>query len=81
MVSEFSQVSPRFSRLPIPDFEFKTVNFVVPGQGLTNLVLSSQTLGPEMSEGVKKSPDVQRGIAETVIPDSCTADSNQSTMY
>ncbi|MEZ9906854.1 lipase, partial [Vibrio breoganii] len=29
---------------------------------------------PEMSEGVKKSPDVQRGIAETVIPDTCTAE-------
>ena len=45
MVSEFSQDSPLF--------KFKTVNFVVPGQGLTNLVLSSQTLGPEMSDGVK----------------------------
>ncbi|TCN75434.1 virulence factor lipase-like protein [Vibrio crassostreae] len=66
MVSEFSQDSPLF--------QFKTVNFVVPGQGLTNLVLSSQTLGPEMSEGVKKSPDVQRSIAETVIPESCDAE-------
>ncbi|WP_454440114.1 alpha/beta fold hydrolase [Vibrio bathopelagicus] len=63
MVSEFSQDSPLF--------KFKTVNFVVPGQGLTNLVLSSQTLGPEMSEGVKKSPDVQRSIAETVTSESC----------
>ncbi|PTP78524.1 alpha/beta hydrolase-fold protein [Vibrio splendidus] len=70
MVSEFSQVSPDFHTNS--DFAFNTVNFVVPGQGLTNLVLSSQTLGPEMSEGVKKSPDVQRGIAETVIPDICT---------
>lgn len=66
MVSEFSQDSPLF--------KFKTVNFVVPGQGLTNLVLSSQTLGPEMSEGVKKSPDVQRSIAETVIPESCNVE-------
>lgn len=72
MVSEFSQLSPDFHSNS--DFEFSTVNFVVPGQGLTNLVLSSQTLGPEMSEGVKKSPDVQRGIAETVIPDTCIAE-------
>ncbi|MCX2757352.1 lipase [Vibrio sp. Sgm 22] len=27
-----------------------------------------------MPEGVKKSPDVQRGIAETVIPDTCTTE-------
>ncbi|WP_061025568.1 lipase [Vibrio splendidus] len=74
MVSEFSQVSPDFHSDTNTNFEFNTVNFVVPGQGLTNLVLSSQTLGPEMSEGVKKSPDVQRGIAETVIPDTCTAE-------
>ncbi|MGI9875822.1 lipase [Vibrio chagasii] len=72
MVSEFSQTSPDFHSDTNSNFEFNTVNFVVPGQGLTNLVLSSQTLGPEMSEGVKKSPDVQRGIAETVIPDVCT---------
>ncbi len=71
MVSEFSQASPDFRSDTNSNFEFNTVNFVVPGQGLTNLVLSSQTLGPEMSEGVKKSPDVQRGIAETVIPDTC----------
>lgn len=72
MVSEFSQVKDGF---PVNTaFGFNTVNFVVPGQGLTNLVLSSQTLGPEMSEGVKKSPDVQRSIAETVIPDICTAE-------
>ncbi|RLQ19307.1 lipase [Vibrio sp. SBT000027] len=70
MVSEFSQASRELTANS--DFAFNTVNFVVPGQGLTNLVLSSQTLGPEMSEGVKKSPDVQRGIAETVIPDICT---------
>lgn len=70
MVSEFSQNHPKFA--------FDTVNFVVPGQGLTNLVLSSQTLGPEMSEAVKKSPDVQRSIAETVLPDVCTPEaSNQ----
>ncbi|PMO37032.1 lipase [Vibrio splendidus] len=72
MVSEFSQASPDFHSDTNTNFEFNTVNFVVPGQGLTNLVLSSQTLGPEMSEGVKKSPDVQRGIAETVIPNTCT---------
>ncbi|MDH5938001.1 lipase [Vibrio splendidus] len=72
MVSEFSQASPDFHSDTNTNFEFNTVNFVVPGQGLTNLVLSSQTLGPEMSEGVKKSPDVQRGISETVIPDTCT---------
>ncbi|MEZ8653665.1 lipase [Vibrio splendidus] len=72
MVSEFSQVKDGFPSNS--EFEFNTVNFVVPGQGLTNLVLSSQTLGPEMSEGVKKSPDVQRGIAETIIPDTCTAE-------
>lgn len=72
MVSEFSQVKDGF---PVNTaFGFNTVNFVVPGQGLTNLVLSSQTLGPEMSEGVKKSPDVQRSIAETVIPDICTTE-------
>ncbi|MFZ3407073.1 lipase [Vibrio chagasii] len=74
MVSEFSQASPDFHFDTNSNFEFNTVNFVVPGQGLTNLVLSSQTLGPEMSEGVKKSPDVQRSIAETVIPDICTAE-------
>ncbi len=74
MVSEFSQASPDFHSDTNSNFEFNTVNFVVPGQGLTNLVLSSQTLGPEMSEGVKKSPDVQRGIAETVIPDICTVE-------
>ncbi|PML48316.1 lipase [Vibrio lentus] len=71
MISEFSQ--------PETEFAFKTVNFVVPGQGLTNLVLSSQTLGPEMSDGVKDSPDVQRGIAEIVIPETCTTkESNQT---
>ncbi|CAH6937009.1 Lipase [Vibrio chagasii] len=74
MVSEFSQASRDFHSDTNSNFEFNTVNFVVPGQGLTNLVLSSQTLGPEMSEGVKQSPDVQRGIAETVIPDVCTTD-------
>ncbi|WP_434567635.1 lipase [Vibrio chagasii] len=72
MVSEFSQ--PTRDLGGNSDFAFNTVNFVVPGQGLTNLVLSSQTLGPEMSEGVKKSPDVQRSIAETVIPDICNAE-------
>ncbi|WP_114635239.1 alpha/beta fold hydrolase [Vibrio splendidus] len=76
MVSEFSQETRELQANS--DFSFNTVNFVVPGQGLTNLVLSSQTLGPEMSEGVKKSPDVQRSIAETVVPESCVTDtSNQ----
>ncbi|USD44144.1 Ig-like domain-containing protein [Vibrio sp. SCSIO 43135] len=70
MITEFTQNNPAFS--------LKTANFVVPGQGLTNLTLSSKTLGPEMSEAVKKSPDVQRSIAETVIPNTCTASaSNQ----
>ncbi|UQV23294.1 alpha/beta fold hydrolase [Vibrio sp. J383] len=68
MISEFSQNDS--------DFTFKTVNFAVPGQGLTNLVLSSQTLGPEMSDGVKNSPDVQRGIAETFIPETCTPETS-----
>lgn len=72
MVSEFSQETRELQANS--DFSFNTVNFVVPGQGLTNLVLSSQTLGPEMSEGVKKSPDVQRSIAETVVPESCVTD-------
>ncbi|MEZ8732873.1 lipase [Vibrio splendidus] len=81
MVSEFSQASSDFHSDTNTNFEFNTVNFVVPGQGLTNLVLSSQTLGPEMSEGVKKSPDVQRGIAETVIPDICNIEAtNQQCM-
>ncbi|MEZ8626330.1 alpha/beta fold hydrolase [Vibrio splendidus] len=74
MVSEFSQETRELQANS--DFSFNTVNFVVPGQGLTNLVLSSQTLGPEMSEGVKKSPDVQRSIAETVIPENCDAENN-----
>ena len=70
MVSEFSFAKDAVD----PDFKFETVSFVVPGQGLTNLTLASKTLGPEMSEGVKKSPDVQRAIAETVIPDICTSE-------
>lgn len=71
MISEFTQNTPEY-----PDREdtlgFKTANFVVPGQGLTNLVLNSHTLRTETTEGVKKSADVQRSIAETVIPDICT---------
>jgi len=68
MVSEMSQdiIPARTS-----DLSYKTVNFVVPGQGLVNLVLTSDMLGPETKESVKKSPDIQRGIAETVIPEQC----------
>ncbi|MBW3697757.1 lipase [Vibrio sp. T187] len=72
MVSEFSWDDQNSNT----GFEFETVNFVVPGQGLTNLTLASKTLGPEMSEGVKKSPDVQRAIAETVLPDICTPEAS-----
>ncbi|PMH32649.1 lipase [Vibrio lentus] len=68
MISEFSQNDSNFA--------LKTVNFAVPGQGLTNLVLSSQTLGPEMSDGVKNSPDVQRSIAEALIPEICTPETS-----
>jgi len=70
MVSEMSQ-----KLVPGPsgdiNLSYKTVNFVVPGQGLVNLVLTSGLLGPETEESVKKSPDIQRGIAETVIPNQC----------
>lgn len=70
MVSEMSQTTIQ----PITrtqDLTYKTVNFAVPGQGLVNLVLTSDMLGPETEESVKKSPDIQRGIAETVIPEQC----------
>lgn len=75
MVSEMSQnlVS---APSQVIDLSYKTVNFVVPGQGLVNLVLTSDLLGPETEESMKKSPDIQRGIAETVIPELC--DSNTS---
>ncbi|WP_392340898.1 hypothetical protein [Moritella marina] len=69
MVSEMSQTPS--AALRTNDLSYKTVNFVVPGQGLVNLVLTSDLLGPETEESVKKSPDIQRGIAETVIPDLC----------
>ncbi|MCG9597971.1 Ig-like domain-containing protein [Vibrio sp. Isolate25] len=56
----------------------KTSTFAVPGQGLVNVTLSSLTLGPEMEQSVKKSPDVQRGIAETLLPNLCQPEnSNQ----
>ncbi|WP_284377297.1 hypothetical protein [Litoribrevibacter albus] len=57
------------------DFVFKTVNYVVPGQGLTGIMLESNHLGEETEYKIKKSPDVQRGIAESVIPDQCTSSS------
>jgi len=75
MVSEMSQatIEPLVRTV---DLSYKTVNFAVPGQGLVNLVLTSDMLGPETEESVKKSPDIQRGIAETVIPEQC--DSNRT---
>jgi len=69
MVSEMSQEPENGPRTM--DLSYKTVNFAVPGQGLVNLVLTSDMLGPETEESVKKSPDIQRGIAETVIPELC----------
>ncbi|WP_026006224.1 hypothetical protein [Moritella dasanensis] len=72
MVSEMSQPS---AALRTNNLSYKTVNFAVPGQGLVNLVLTSDMLGPETEESVKKSPDIQRGIAETVIPDLCHSNS------
>ncbi|MDX2321346.1 MAG: hypothetical protein QNK26_12225, partial [Moritella sp.] len=73
MVSEMSQEPEDEPRSM--DLSYKTVNFAVPGQGLVNLVLTSDLLGPETAESVKKSPDTQRGIAETVIPDQCDSNS------
>jgi len=70
MVSEMSQ-NPVPAPPTLINLSYKTVNFVVPGQGLVNLVLTSGLLGPETEESVKKSPDIQRGIAETVVPDYC----------
>lgn len=70
MVSEMSQTVDTTPARSV-DLSYKTVNFVVPGQGLVNLVLTSDLLGPETEESVKKSPDIQRGIAETVIPEQC----------
>lgn len=63
MISEMTQNKP--------DLELGTANFVVPGQGLVNLTLSSLLLGPEMERSIKDSPDVQRGIAETLLPNLC----------
>ncbi|MCG7498335.1 lipase [Vibrio sp. Of7-15] len=57
----------------IPELALTTANFVVPGQGLVNLTLSSNDLGPETTAAIKGSPDIQRGIAETVVPSSCQA--------
>ncbi|MEZ8099992.1 hypothetical protein [Vibrio bivalvicida] len=53
-----------------------TSSYVVPGQGLVNLTLTSELLGPVMEESVKSSADVQRAIAETLLPNLC--DSNTS---
>ncbi|WCP66106.1 lipase [Vibrio tubiashii] len=53
------------------DLQLKTANFVVPGQGLVNLTLNSLLLGPEMERAIKDSPDIQRAIAETLVPNLC----------
>ncbi|NRF61534.1 lipase [Vibrio coralliilyticus] len=60
----------------IKGLELETSNYAVPGQGLVNLTLSSLTLGSEMEESVKKSADVQRAIAETLIPNLCTVETS-----
>ncbi|MCC2522430.1 Ig-like domain-containing protein [Vibrio coralliilyticus] len=65
------EVGRQFPVEVIEGLEFATSNYVVPGQGLVNLTLSSLTLGSEMEESVKKSADVQRAIAETLIPNIC----------
>lgn len=57
----------------VSDLALTTANFVVPGQGLVNLTLTSNDLGPETTAAIKGSPDIQRGIAETVVPSSCQA--------
>ncbi len=64
MVSEQSQKDSLLA--------FDTVNFAVPGQGLTGIVLESPHLGHDTEMAIKKSPDVQRGIAESLLPDICT---------
>ena len=56
-------------------FVFETANYVVPGQGLTRIMLESNHLGAETETKIKKSPDVQRGIAESVVPEQCTIES------
>ena len=48
-----------------------SANYVVPGQGLVNLTLNSLLLGPEMERAIKDSPDIQRAIAETLVPNLC----------
>ncbi|GAA3930173.1 dienelactone hydrolase family protein [Litoribacillus peritrichatus] len=68
MVSEQSQKHS--------DLTFETVNFAVPGQGLTGIVLESPHLGHDTEMAIKKSPDVQRGIAESLLPDICTPDAS-----
>ncbi|UTV28452.1 alpha/beta fold hydrolase [Photobacterium atrarenae] len=64
MVSEMTQRKPE-------QLSLTTANFIVPGQGLVNITLESLTLGSEMEASVKSSPDIQRAIAETVIPNVC----------
>ena len=77
MISEMTQPS---DNRPIPNpLELATANFVVPGQGLVNLTLSSLTLGEEMADSVKASSDVQRAIAETVVPEQCQPDDTNQT--
>ncbi|WP_241211668.1 alpha/beta fold hydrolase [Vibrio sinaloensis] len=79
MISEMTQ--PRINAPTTNPLKLTTANFVVPGQGLVNLTLSSLTLGEEMADSVKASADVQRAIAETVIPEHCQPqDSNQTCM-
>lgn len=61
---------------PIRELKLTTSNYAVPGQGLVNLTMSSLTLGEEMEESIKKSSDVQRAIAETLIPNLCTSETS-----
>ncbi|WP_171354576.1 MULTISPECIES: Ig-like domain-containing protein [Vibrio] len=61
---------------PIRELKLTTSNYAVPGQGLVNLTMSSLTLGDEMEESIKKSSDVQRAIAETLIPNLCTSETS-----
>lgn len=66
-------VSVMFSEMTqnTQELALTTANYVVPGQGLVNITLESLTLGIEMETAVKSSPDIQRAIAETVIPNQC----------
>ncbi|MFM2590388.1 alpha/beta fold hydrolase [Vibrio sp. TBV020] len=77
MISEMTQ--PHINAPSTNPLELTTANFVVPGQGLVNLTLSSLTLGEEMADSVKASSDVQRAIAETVIPEQCQPDDTNQT--